>query len=238
MEITILNWDKFNPRKDVKVPTWFRLGHSLFEDPQFYDFSHSEICAWVYFLSICSKKNTPTISINFAHAKKIARLSKKTIETACEKLNKIGVISFDHVTHTLRVRDVDDTSLHATNSTNEHNITDTTRARDVHAVSEDEIRDCLREWKTTLDHFEIGRGPGIYDQDQIARAAKRFGVEWVRLAFIGARKQQPSKSWNPKQYVSLMIYLDPKRIERLVNIGAGKESIEGIDWGAVFGKAS
>lgn len=98
----------------------------------------------------------------------------------------------------------------------------------------DEVRDALAEWDATLKHFEIQRPIGPRDELAIARAVQSFGAEWVRLAFHGARKQTKGKTFDPKQFVSLAIYLDPKRIERLVNIGAGKESADGLDWAKVF----
>lgn len=99
------------------------------------------------------------------------------------------------------------------------------------------IKECLNEWKITLEHFQINRGIGERDEIRIARAVTTFGEDWVKLALQGARKQTASKTWNPRDFVSLDIYFDPKRIERLVNIGAGKESAEDIDWSKVWGTA-
>lgn len=103
-----------------------------------------------------------------------------------------------------------------------------------HTHAREEIDRCIQEWKRTLEHFEISRPIGERDQIEIARAVQSFGEEWVKLAFQGARKQQASKRFDPKLFVSLRIYLHKDRIERLVNIGAGKESADGIDWAYVF----
>lgn len=105
-------------------------------------------------------------------------------------------------------------------------------------ITSGEVAACLDDWRSTLQHFKIERALGERDQLEIARAVQAFGPEWVKLAFAGARKQKPGKNYDPAQFVSLRLYLDPKRIERLVNIGAGKESAEGIDWSSIFGKAS
>lgn len=100
-----------------------------------------------------------------------------------------------------------------------------------HVVAAD-VSECLNAWKETLEHFKIMRGVGERDQITIARAVQSFGSEWVKLALLGARKQTKSKNFDPAKFVSLSIYLHKDRIERLVNIGAGTESVEGLDWGS------
>lgn len=105
-------------------------------------------------------------------------------------------------------------------------------------INPDEFVSCLEEWKKTLEHFEIKRHLGERDQLEIGRAIQEFSSEWVKLAFQGARKQVKTPRFDPKNFVSLRIYLHKDRIERLVNIGAGKEGAEGIDWGNFLGGAA
>jgi hypothetical protein len=93
---------------------------------------------------------------------------------------------------------------------------------------------CMNEWKATLTHFQINRPLGERDQVSIMRGVQTYGADWVKFALIGARKQEASNSFDPKNYVSLANYLHKDKIERLVNIGSGKESSAGIDWGKVF----
>jgi len=103
------------------------------------------------------------------------------------------------------------------------------------ACVSEHIQDCIQEWEATLKHFEIGRPIGERDEVAIGQAVQRYGADWVKLAFLGARKQTKGKTFDPKNFVSLSIYLHRDRIERLVNIGAGKESADGVDWTKVFG---
>jgi hypothetical protein len=95
-----------------------------------------------------------------------------------------------------------------------------------------DLSECKREWTATLEHFGIQRPLGQRDEIAIARGIQAFGSAWVKLAFAGARKQTKGKNFDPKHFVSLATYLHKDKIERLVNIGAGKESAEGIDWSA------
>jgi hypothetical protein len=122
--VTIANFKLYNPRDDVKRPSWFRLEHSLFEHPDFYEFNHTEKMVWIYLLCIASKKNTETFTISWAHAERIGGFKKKDFEGALLKLQQIQVILV-HVTDALRARDGHVTSAIATNErTNDTNITD------------------------------------------------------------------------------------------------------------------
>lgn len=108
----IVGWKKINARKDVKSPTWFKLKHGLFEDPEFYDFSHAELLAWIYMLCLASKKSSDEIEINFSHAERIGRLKRKEIESAILKLVPNQLVPVD-VTYTLHGRDADVTDAGA-----------------------------------------------------------------------------------------------------------------------------
>lgn len=134
MIIEILKWEKFNPRKDVKANSWFRLQHDFFENPDFYDFSPAEMLAWIYLLCLASKKNTGTVSINEKHLERVGRISVADFRSAVEKLETVQCVLV-HVTGTLRERDESDTQ---TNATNER--TDVTR-RDETDVTRKPARD-------------------------------------------------------------------------------------------------
>jgi hypothetical protein len=105
----------------------------------------------------------------------------------------------------------------------------------IQPMTRPEVDLCLEEWKNTLTHFEINRPINQRDEIEIARAVQQYGSDWVKLALQGARKQVKGKTYDPKNFVSLRLYLHKDKIERLVNIGAGKESIEGYDWSKIFG---
>lgn len=119
MRITVKNWREFNPRADVKKPSWFRLSHDLFEDPDFYDFTPSEMLAWIYILCHASKKNSDTITVSILHLERVGRIKEKDFRSAVRKLELLQCILVPD-THTLRERHAHDTSTNATNErTNE-----------------------------------------------------------------------------------------------------------------------
>jgi len=101
-------------------------------------------------------------------------------------------------------------------------------------VKSSDIEDCINQWKLTLKHFKIDRPLNERDELQIARAIQNYGKEWVILALIGATKQKANKNFDPAHFVSLKNYLSSDKIERLVNLGAGQQTPEGVNWGEVF----
>jgi hypothetical protein len=129
--IIILNWERFNPRSDVKNPSWLRLQHNLFEDWKFYDFSHSEIVFWIYLLCEASRRNQGgMVTVNIEHAHRVSRLDATVCNSAIEKLQRNKVVEvrtlrgrYAHGTSTCTTRRYDTerdvTKRDETNETNE-----------------------------------------------------------------------------------------------------------------------
>lgn len=117
LAISIKGFEKFKGRTDVRLNSWFRCSNRLLEDPDLFDFSHSEICVWIYILSLASQKNLADVNMNFEHANRIARLKEREILSAIDKLAKLNIITV-HDTSTLRARSADVT---ATCSTGQYN---------------------------------------------------------------------------------------------------------------------
>lgn len=126
IQLEINNWDKFNPRKDLKATSWLRLQNSIFEDSQFFDFNHIEICFWIYILSQASKKQSNQVTVNLTHALRIGRFTYEDVQSSLKKLNDIDCVTTLHadVTCTSRERHAHDTlrtnalTLHERNETN------------------------------------------------------------------------------------------------------------------------
>ncbi len=104
------------------------------------------------------------------------------------------------------------------------------------SVASGAIQGAIQEWRETLEHFGIQRNLIPGEDLEIGRAVQRYGAANVILAFRGARKQKKSPKWDPAEFVNLNKYLDKTAFNRLVNLGAGKESAEGIDWDFVFSR--
>lgn len=106
--VTVRGWDKFNGRKDVTHPSWFRVEYRLLEDPDFFDFSHEEFKVWFYVLAQCCRKACDTVFLNFAHARTTAKLSQQGILGALKKLEELQLVLVN-VTDAERERNADDT---------------------------------------------------------------------------------------------------------------------------------
>lgn len=112
-KITIKNWDKHNPRKDVKHPSWFAFNNRMIEDADFFSFNHGEFKAWIYILSRASQKQSKMLEIEAAHPERVCNVIECDFLSACQKLETLGIISF-HVTDASRGRHVDVQNPYAT----------------------------------------------------------------------------------------------------------------------------
>lgn len=62
-ELEIINWEKYNPRKDLRHPWWFAFSNRFFFDAQFAHFSHEELLFWIYILCEASLQNKKHVLI-------------------------------------------------------------------------------------------------------------------------------------------------------------------------------
>jgi hypothetical protein len=113
LELEIVKWADYHPRNDVKRPSWFRVEYRMLDDPDFYGFSHEEFKAWMFFLAQACRKNDGRIRINFEHADRVSKLSRKGIIGAAEKLQSLGIVLVAD-TQTLRERHAGVTDTNST----------------------------------------------------------------------------------------------------------------------------
>lgn len=102
VEIEVLNWEKFNPRKDVSNPSWFRFEHNLFFDPDWDEFDGAEISVWLFLLSYASFKRKSVFKFSLEKLAARSRVELSKVESAFQKLQEKGCISA-----TSRARNVD-----------------------------------------------------------------------------------------------------------------------------------
>jgi len=94
IHVTILNWEKYQFRKEVKNPSWFRLENRMWNDQQFFYFSAEERWIWVCLLSLASQKQSATLVVNQDWLSQDARVGIPTISSALEKLKDNGCLEF------------------------------------------------------------------------------------------------------------------------------------------------
>lgn len=218
LTIQIKNWAKFNPRKDIKKPSWFALGHDLVTDPDFFSFNHGEFKAWIYILSQASKKQSETVFANIDHAEKVSGITKKDFLNAVRKLELLQVIHV-HDTDTLRARDEDVTSPNPTQP-------------DPTKPNQTEQRFFDFEFLYKKYPLKKGKATGLArlakiittqeDYDQFSKAIDRYKADCVASgtffkhfsSFVGTEKVQPWRDWLDDDAGSTVAVVAPKVFNR------------------------
>lgn len=118
IKVNIVNWEKFNPRKDIKRPTWFAFDNRMVEDSDFFDFNAEEFKAWIYILSIASQKNSKECLISAKRALIIAKIPLASLNSAIRKLLDLGILTTCKIprTRTSQTRNVTDRQTDTTDT--------------------------------------------------------------------------------------------------------------------------
>lgn len=101
MKITVLKWDEYQPRKDVKKSSWFRMEHAIALSTKYLALTICDIMSLVYVLSLCSEENSKTVQIVPEHLAIFGRLKPDQFFECIEKLQTIGLVRVEN-TYTLR----------------------------------------------------------------------------------------------------------------------------------------
>lgn len=66
--VTVLNWQKNNPRKDVKRAIWFKVYNDIFEDIKIRKLSSQQLVTYLWALSRCSIQGVDTFTTDTRQA--------------------------------------------------------------------------------------------------------------------------------------------------------------------------
>jgi hypothetical protein len=103
MIVEIMNWDKFNPRRDVKSTSWFRLQNTFWQDHKFFELDNDGKMVWIALLSTASQEQKGDIEINPDLIGAVLKVGRKKI------LKVLGILEEKHcvrVTSELRTANV------------------------------------------------------------------------------------------------------------------------------------
>ena len=95
IEVTVLNWKKYNPRKDVKKHTWMRFENDFWDNPEFAHLKSDDIIVMLIALSSCSRRQREKVKINFRQVYASRGLTKEQVLTALQKLKAAEILTFD-----------------------------------------------------------------------------------------------------------------------------------------------
>lgn len=86
--VRIRNWRKYNPRKDIGVPTWFAISNRIAEDQDLDELNGEQFKAFIYILGLASQRNTDTIVVNLDRAERVARIKPHDVLKCIEICRK------------------------------------------------------------------------------------------------------------------------------------------------------
>ena len=94
IEVTVLNWKKYNPRKDVKKHTWFRFENDFWDNPDMAHLTSDDIVVFIVALSNCSRRQRETARINFRQVYANRGLTEQQVMASLRKLKDVEVLTF------------------------------------------------------------------------------------------------------------------------------------------------
>lgn len=182
--IRVVNFEKYKGRRDVTHNSWFRCSNRLLEDPDFFEFSHSELLVWIYILSLTSQKNSDVVEVNFAHAERVGRLKKSIVQKAMQKLMGKQILPAD-VTPTLRESIGNDTDACATI----HNKTIQTEQNNTNNTisSESEASPSVPEVEG-IEHLSFFKEIAPIGNDLVREWLKAYPQNWIEDEFGKAKR--------------------------------------------------
>lgn len=86
--LTINNWDSFQPRKELKELTWFRVETGIFDGQTYFKLKNDGLVLFLFLITRAAKKNNPTLEISLDYISEKLKLKNSEIESLLEKLVK------------------------------------------------------------------------------------------------------------------------------------------------------
>lgn len=132
-DITICNWNAYQPRKDLKSLSWIRIDSDIFFSENFFLLDNNQKILFFYVLTYAGKKNTDTYSFNPEFVSANLKMGIKQLDDGIQKLESLGIVR-RLVTESSRIRtDVCTTIRNDTNDTI-HNETQHDRSADIEKI--------------------------------------------------------------------------------------------------------
>lgn len=121
MEIEIRNWEKYNPRKDLKSLTWLRLDSDIGFSESLFGLSAEARWLWIFLLSFSAKKNKSCLILDFDYISFHSSVKKDNISKHIESFLEKGLILIKTDSSRIRTDTIENVSYERTNEHNEHN---------------------------------------------------------------------------------------------------------------------
>jgi len=86
MFITIVNWEKYNPRSDVKHTTWFRVENTLLDDAAIYRLDNDAKMVWIALLARASQHMSGAFELEVGQISARLRVMDAKVEESLKDL--------------------------------------------------------------------------------------------------------------------------------------------------------
>ena len=94
IEVTILNWEKYNQRSDVRYPTWFRIQNRVYASESLHGLVESERWVWICVLCLASQRSSMPLRFNPGWFCEEFRIKPQLLEKTLEKLSLNACVEF------------------------------------------------------------------------------------------------------------------------------------------------
>lgn len=93
IKLSITNWEKYNPRRDIKRPSWFAMSNQMLRDPTMDGMSSDDIIVWIHCLSLASEQCDKNIVLDTKYLTVYRGCAESVQMCAIRKLCKIGFLT-------------------------------------------------------------------------------------------------------------------------------------------------
>lgn len=110
--VTVLNWEKHNPRKDVKKNWWFKVSNDIFDDPRIQRLTPEMFATFIFLLSRCSKEGSEMFVSRISVATQLLSMRTRTqYLQALAGLERNGLVSLTYNQKEIRKREERDVQV-------------------------------------------------------------------------------------------------------------------------------
>jgi len=93
MKLEILGWLNFNPRKELKSMSWFRVQSDIAYSETLFGLTAEQKWLWIFLLSTCARKCSGVININFKFISHQTGISERIIKNTLQLFENKGLVS-------------------------------------------------------------------------------------------------------------------------------------------------
>ena len=228
MQITFSNWEKYQPRKDIKSPTWVAVKNDFAINQNFHKFLKDEKLCFIYLLCEASKTNkNGMVIIDFDYHSELFKISIDTIKQTIEKLKDNGIC-----TQSVRARTRSErTRALQTDSTDSTGQDKTNKQSSAIVANAPETVFNLDELYQ-LYPLKKGKSLGMEKLKRVIRSQKDF--DDFKTAINKYTQDIKSKGTEPRYIKQFSTFVGSDKIQPWrdwLDDGAGEATVKsGVDW--------